>query len=268
MPFTEADLPLVINLFADSTGVGKSFAAMRIRAHCEAAKIKTTLVRIETRGIEQKLRKGDVFIPVEDFSTAASMPGGLAGVLQPFSAAVMGLAGSRRLVIGDWAGGLAQHHAEYLVATHFGDLIAGLGIRGLWIFVTTARTEQMRQAAEGLRKLTMIAPGLQRALLLNQRFGGFKFIAGSQPSIVYRDLMRAADNCAVLHFPAIAGDSWKLAEDAGLTLREVMDCKPAAFAQRTGLDLFTAAACMTEIGAFHEKSEDTLNSVLRFRAAQ
>jgi hypothetical protein len=41
---------------------------------------------------------------------------------------------------------------------------------------------------------------------------------------------------------------------------------PAALAKATGLDPFTAAACVTEIAAFWDLSEQVLNQVWRFRA--
>ena len=47
---------------------------------------------------------------------------------------------------------------------------------------------------------------------------------------------------------------------------EVVRSTPAEFAKKTGLDPFTAAACVTEVAAFWDLSEKALNSVFRFRA--
>src|SRR5450830_1892837 len=124
IPLTETNLPLVIEFSADATGVGKSFAAWRTRYHCELAGIATTLVRIETRGVAQRLRADDIFIPVEDFALAAQRPGGLVGVLAPLSAIAKAANTRRSVVIVDWAGGLAQHHAAHLAATQFDDRLA------------------------------------------------------------------------------------------------------------------------------------------------
>jgi hypothetical protein len=267
-PLTETALPMFVEFFADATGVGKSFAAWRARYHFEQAGIKTTLVRVETRGVAQRLRAGDIFVPVEDFAQAGQRPGGLVGVLAPLSAAIGRLANTRRaVVIADWAGGLAQHHAAHLAATQFDKRLAELGVTGISFVATTNRTEQMRQAAEILRMLATTAPGLHRGLLLNDRFGGFSFPTGSRPAAVYRDLVKAAqDNCAVITLPAVVGESWKYCEDAGLRMPEVVRSTPAAFAKATGLDPFTAAACVTEVAAFWELSEQALNRVWRFRA--
>lgn len=268
MPLTAADLPLYIELVADATGVGKSFAAWRIRHHLDQAGIPSVMAHIETRGVRAARRKGDVFIAVEDFAQASQRPGGIAGVLQPLSATILASARTRRVVIADWAGGVARHHQEYLTKTHLDATLARLGITGLSIAVTTNRTEQMRQAADNLRALATTAPGLRRSLLLNERFGGFAFIAGSQPALAYRDLMRAAQGCAVIKFPAVVGDSWKAAEDAHMTMPQVRDATAEAFADKSGLDLLTAAACITEVGVFSQLSEAALNGALRFRAAQ
>ncbi len=267
MPLTEKNLPLFIDLFADATGVGKTFSAWRIRYHCDAAGIPTTMVRIETRGVAQRLRKGDVYIPVEDFAQASQRPGGLAGILSPLSAAIAKSAQTGGITIADWAGGLARHHAAFLTTTHFDEQLAALGVTGLSIVASTNRLDQMRQSAENLRSLAATAPGLHRALLLNERFGKFEFMAGSGPAFAYRALLKTAQDCDVIRFPAVVGESWKYAEDAGLTMPQVMLSRPADFAEKTGLDRFTAAACITEVAAFWVLSEQVLNRVLRFRAA-
>jgi hypothetical protein len=267
IPLTETALPMFIEFFADATGVGKSFAAWRTRYHFEQAGIRTTLVRIETRGVAQRLRAGDIFIPVEDFALAAQRPGGIVGVLAPLSETIARAARTRSVVIADWAGGLAQHHAAHLIATHFDERLAELGVTGLSFVVTTNRTEQMRQSAENLGMLATTAPGLHRCLLLNARFGGFAFPRGSRPAAVYRDLSRAAENnCATITLPAVVGDSWKYCEDANLRMAEVVRSTPAELAKATGLDPFTAAACVTEIAAFWDLSEQAFNQVWRFRA--
>jgi len=265
-PLTDTALPLVIEFTADATGVGKTLAAWRTRYHCDLAGIATTMVRIETRGVAQRLRRGDIFIPVENFAQAAQRPGGIAGVLAPLSAAIANVAHRRSVVIVDWAGGLAQHHVAHLVATHFDEQLTELGVTGLSFVVTTNRTEQMRQAAENLRMLAATTPGLHRGLLLNQRFGNFEFLAGSRPAAVYRDLRKAAGDCATITLPAVVGESWKTCEDAGLAMPEVVRSTPAEFAKKTGHDLFTSAACVTEVAAFWDLSEQALNSVFRFRA--
>ena len=205
---TETALPMFVEFFADATGVGKSFAAWRARYHFDAAGIQTTLVRIETRGVAQRLRAGDIFIPVEDFAQASQRPGGLVGVLSPLSEAIGRLANTRRaVVIADWAGGLAQHHAAHLIASGFDERLAELGVTGISFVATTNRTEQMRQSAEILRMLATKAPGLHRGLLFNERFGGFDFPKGSRPAAVYRDLLKAVqDNCAVITLPAVVGE--------------------------------------------------------------
>ncbi len=265
--FTEKNLPLYIDLFADGTGVGKSLAAWRIRYHCDQAGIPTLLVRIETRGIAPRLRKNDVHIAVEDFAEASRRPGGIAGVLSPLSQAIARSVPVRGVTIGDWAGGLAQHHAEFLRATRFDAQLAALGVVGLSYLPTTNRTDQMLQVAENLRMLAAVAPGLHRGVLLNERFGAFEFPDGSAPDSAHRGLLKAAKDCTVLPIPAVAGDSWRYAEDAGYTMPEFVLAKPEEFAERSGLDQFTAAACIYAFKDFWRDTEEVLNRVLKFRPA-
>lgn len=157
-PLTEKDLPAAISFFNDATGVGKSLAAWRNRCHCDDAEVPNRLVCIETSGVKKKLRKGDVFIPVETFTDAARSPGGVAGVIQPYSAAVLSLAGTRSVLIADWAGGLARHHTEYLLATGFDQLLHNRGIVSIGVVVTTNRYKHMREACENLDMLKTTTP--------------------------------------------------------------------------------------------------------------
>ena len=265
--FTEANLPLVIQLLADATSVGKSFTASRIRYLLDQAGIPSVLVRIETRGVQAALREGDVAIAVEDFVQASQRPGGIAGVLQPLSTTILAAERTRRVVIVDWAGGLARHHMVYLASTGLDTVLAEHGITALSFAVTTNRTEQMRQAGDILRQIGAIAPRMQRGLILNERFGPFAFLEGSQPAQVHRDLLQAARGCALITVPAVVGDSWKTAEDARMTMPQVIGSTPEQFAAKTGLDPLTARACITEVAAFWELSQKALSRVLRFRAA-
>ncbi len=261
---TISNLPLYIETFADATGVGKSLSAWRIRHFLDEAGVPNIMVRIETRGVEAKLREGDIAIAVEDFAQAADRPGGIAGVLQPLSATILAAAKTRHVVIADWAGGTARHHLEYVAKTRLDEVLQSIGMTGFSIAVTTNRTEQMRQAADNLNSLEKAAPGLRRGLLLNKRFGDFNFLAGSKQEEEYRGLMRAARTATVIEFPAVVGNSWKTAEDARLSMPDVIKATPAFFAERTGLDAITAMACITEIAVFYELTKKALVRVLRF----
>src|SRR6185437_6068992 len=165
-PLSLQNLPLFIEVFADATGVGKSFAAWRLRYHLDLAGIANVMVRIETLGVQAPLRKGDVYVAVEEFTQASQRPGGIAGVLQPLAAKILALRNTRSAVIVDWGGGLARHHLEYLAKTHLDALLAKYGITGLSLVATTSLTEPMRQAAANLRDLATVAPRLLRGLLL------------------------------------------------------------------------------------------------------
>jgi hypothetical protein len=267
LPLTETSLPHYVEFTADGTAVGKSFFGTRVRYHYELAGLRTTLVRIESRGVDKPLRKTDVYIPVENFAQASRLPGGMVGVLRPLFDAIAAAAKTQGVVIVDWAGGLARLRVEMLASTRFDERLAELGVAGLSFFVTTNPTDRMRQAAANLADSQLAAPGLARALLLNKRLGDFDFLAGSGPAAAFRDLHNAAQGCPVLAFEGIAGESWKICEDAALTMPFVVRSKPAEIAARTGLDDFTAAACGTEVAAWWATSDAELQRVLRFRPA-
>lgn len=266
---TDTGLPQVIELSADATAVGKTTAAWRIRHHFDQHGIKTVMVTIESRGVtrSQAYRRNDIFISTEDFKRASELPGGIVGVLEPLYAAIEQAGGTDSIVIVDWAGGQAQARLEALAATQFDQRLAELNIVGLSVIVTTAAIDKMRQAAENLTQTQAVAPGLQRALLLNARGGAFDFIPNSAAAGAYKGLLKAAQGAKVIRFPAIEGESWQECQQAGLSMLAVIKSTPADLAAKTKLNRFTAAACCNEIRAWYKLTEASLSLVLPFRAA-
>ena len=267
---TGTKLPQVIELSADATSVGKTTAAWRIRHYCDQRGIKTILVTIESRGITvgRALRPGDVVIATEDFRRAKELPGGLAGVLRPLSTAIERAARTGAAVVIDWAGGHAQDRLEALAAMCFDQILAEFDLVGISVIVTTCATDKMRQASLNLTTTREVVPGLQRALLLNERGGRFDFIPGSAPAVAYQELLRAAQGVKAIRFPAIEGESWQACEQAGLTMPAVIRATPAQLAAKLRLDRFTTAAIISEVTAWWTLTERSLASVFPFRAEQ
>ena len=264
----QAAFPQVIDLGADATGVGKTTMAWRLIYHYAQHGIATTIVRIETRGVAMPPQKvPTVFIAVEDFALAGRLPGGLAGVVRPMFAAIERAAETGGAVIVDWAGGMAQNRHQILAATGFDERLADLNLLGLSVVVTTNATDRMRQCAHYLSHTAEIAPGLRRALLLNERLGDFDFPDGSEPATAYRELLQAAGRIPRIRMPAIVGESWQICESAGLTMPAVIQSSPAFISQRTGLDRFTATAVITEIAAWWDATQTELDRVFRLPAA-
>jgi hypothetical protein len=262
-----AGLPRVIEFSADATGVGKTTAAWRLRHHCDRHGVKTMMVTIESRGVthSQAHRQQDVIIATEDFKRAAELPGGLAGVLQPLYDTIEKAAETDSVVIVDWAGGQAQARLEALAATQFDERLAELDLVGMAVIVTSCAVEKMVQASNNMLRTREVAPGLQRALLLNERWGDFKFIHGSAAAAAYKSLMKTAQDSSIIRFPSIAGESWQECQQAGLTMPQVINSKPSEIAAKTGMNRFTAAACRNEVAAWFIRTETSLNQVLPFR---
>jgi hypothetical protein len=264
-----ASRPSVIAYSADGTGVGKSLVANRTRHFLENAGVETVLVRIETRGIEPKLRPGDVFIPVESFSHASRLPGGVAGVLRPMFQPIIAAAQKRSgAVIIDWGGGLLQHHQEMLAATRFDERLAELGVDSCSFIVTTNSVAAMRQATVALTAIAKVAPRMPRGLVQNERLGDFKFEPASEQDRVFKDLRAAAQRCAVtITIPQILGDSWKICDDAGVTMPEAVNATAEQLAARIGVDQFLAQACASDIAAWWHKTEEELRHAFPFPQA-
>jgi hypothetical protein len=257
-------IPRVIELSADGSHVGKSLLANRLRDYLRQAGCKTILVRIESRGIDQKLEPGDVFIASENFSRAGELPGGIVGVLAPLYEAIARARATGAVLIVDWASGLVRNRLEILAATRFDERLAALNMSGLTLVVTSNATDRMAQATEHLALLAKVAPGLQRGLVLNCRDGDFDFAAGSEQKRVLDTLRAAAAGGAVITIPQIRGGCWKLCEEAGYTMVEAMRAEPPEVAGRLNIDQFTATACITEIEAWWQLSEVAFAQVARF----
>jgi hypothetical protein len=266
-PPTATAIPRVIELSADGSHVGKSLLANRLRDFLRQAGCKTILVRIESRGIDQNLEPGDVFIATENFSRAGELPGGIVGVLKPFYAAIARARATGAVLVVDWASGLVRNRLEILTATRFDERLAAMNMSGLTLVVTSNATDRMAQAADHLALLAKVAPGLQRGLVLNCRDGDFDFATGSEQKRVLDTLLAAAAGGAVITIPQIRGGCWKICEQAGYTMPHAMREQPAELAGRLGVDEFTATACITEIEAWWQLSEVAFAQVARFSDA-
>jgi hypothetical protein len=259
-------MPNFVEFSAHGSAVGKTFTSRRLRYYLSQAGQRSIMVRIESRGIDPKLEEGDVFIPTEDFSRAGELPGGLVGVLTPLYAAIRRAREEGAVLILDWPSGLARHRLEIMAATRFDERLAGMGMTGLSLIVTTNATDRMAQAGDNLAMLEKVAPGLQRGLVLNCRTGDFDFATGSEQKREFDALLKTAP-AALITIPLLRGGCWKMAEEAGLTMPEAMRLTPAELAGRLNTDEFIAAACATEIEAWWQLTEVALTQVARFPEA-
>lgn len=267
VPLATRGISQLIELTADGTALGKSLATIRLRHHYEQHGVRTTVVWIESAGVQPRHRRAsDVFIATESFTEANGQPGALAGLLAPAFVKIAEAAAKEEAVLVDWAGGQAQNWLEVLAATGFDDRLAELEIRGRSVVVTTNATARMHEAAANLADTARLAPGLARTLLLNERNGAFRFIAGTASADAYRSLLDAAQG-SVIRFARIRGESWQSCEDAGFSLPAVVRAAPALIAEKTKLDPFTAAACVSECGAWWAATEKELSGVFPFAAA-
>ena len=248
-------VPQFIEATADGTALGKSFTIERLRYHYERHGIKTTIVRIESRGVAHRpLRESDIFIPTEEFAQSKRRIGGLAGVLQPLFAAIARAAQNETAVLLDWAGGHAQNRLEVLTATAFDERLAELCVRGCSVTITSNVVARMREATDNLLKTAETAPGLTRKLLLNGHRGPFVFPADTTAHAAYRDLLTAAKG-AVMRLPEIGGDAWPICEANSLSMLQVLRATPKELAELVNQDPFIAKAVINEIAAWWVTSE-------------
>ena len=208
-----------------------------------------------------KHREGDIFIATEDFAQAAGLVGGLSGVVEPMLEAFETIKPGKAVIV-DWGGGQADHRAQIFVATRLGDYLKEMGISATSVIVTTNAAGDMARAAELLHTSAMIAPDVHRCLALNRRRGSFAFVNGSEQSRVYGLLRDEAMSARTFEIRAVGGESWKVCDEAGMSMPEVIASDIATLAARIARNRLIAGACQTEVAAWYSATETELLRVL------
>lgn len=255
-------LPSVVDITGHGTGLGKSLLATTSALVYRQAGYEVTVVRIESKLIKRREAEADIFIATENFAHAATLVGGLAGVVDPLFETFKTIKPGKSAVIVDWGGGQADHRSQIFVATRFGARLKAMGIAATSVIATTNAANDMAQAEELLRTSAMIAPEINRCLALNRRRGPFAFGNGSEQSRVYNRLRDEAKGARTFEVRAVGGESWKVCDEAGLSMPEVIEADLEALSARIGQNHFIAGACQTEVAAWYSATEAELLRVL------
>jgi hypothetical protein len=250
---------------ADGTSVGKSTTAHRLCHLYRESGRAVTLVQIETgrrRTAETGAADAEIFIPTEEFASAATRTGGLSGVLTQLWDALLKIPESGNAVVVDWAGGTAAHRLDVIAATGFDTTLNSLGIRGLSLVLATCAAESMSQAGAYLSGLAKVAPSMQRALVLSGRAGGFDFPNGSEQAESLARLKAKAGQIPVATIPFVAGRALETCADAGLDVATAMMTESQPLARKLGIDVFRAASCASELALWWKRSGVALTKIL------
>lgn len=259
----------LVEICADGTALGKTTLAGRIaHLYCETSR-PVTLVRIESnrRRAEESSAFETIFIPLEQFTTAATRTGGLVGVLEPLFEAILQIPRTGAAVIVDWPGGTAGHRLEVLAATAFDQTVASLNIRALSMVMTTCSSDHMTQAERHLKSLEQVVPGLPRALALSGRAGPFDWPEKSEQAEAFVRLTATAGNIPTVRVPLVAGRALQVCADAGLDVASVLMMPFDKLAIRLGVNAFQASACATEIAVWWQRTGVELRKTLEVNHA-
>jgi hypothetical protein len=223
-----------IEFISIASHVGKSMMATFVALMLRQLGVPVFVVRIESKMARSK--ESSIHIDSEDFAGAARLPGGEVAILRPVYEALQAAAQKtpKPVIVLDWGGGLAEHRAKIFASTRFDDRLADLQMRGLSVVVTTSLADRMQHAQELIAQTQLITPNLDVALLLNRRVGSFSFVDGSEEKRIFRDLQKTAKNVPIIKIPAIAGETWKACEAAGLSMVEVVELPLVTLAKRLG----------------------------------
>jgi len=255
---TTTALPAVVDFTGHGTGLGKTLLAKTAALVYQQAGYDVTMVRIESKNITHREADTDIFIPTENFAQAATLVGGLAGVLDPLFETIKNIKLGKSAIIIDWGGGLADHRSHIFTATQFGERVTEMGISAASVIATTNAANDMAQAAALLRTSAMIAPNLTRCLALNRRRGSFVFLDGSEQGRIYSRLRDEARDARTFEVRAVGGESWKVCDEVGLTMPQVIQSDLGALSARIGRNAFIAGACQIEVAAWYSATEAEL----------
>ena len=247
----------LVEVVADATSVGKSTTANRLCHLYRETGRPVTLVQIESgrrRAAETGAADQEIFIPTEEFASAATRTGGLSGVLTQLWEVLVKIPEDGRAVVVDWAGGTASHRLDVIAATGFDTTLASLGIRGLSLVLATCAAESMNQASRYLKGLAKVAPSLQSSLVLSGRAGGFDFPSGSEQAECLARLKTATGQIPTITIPHVSGRALEICADAGLDVATAMMTEIQPLGRRLGIDVFRAAACASELALWWKRS--------------
>lgn len=267
---TRPNLIDLVEIGSDGTAIGKSTLASRTSHLYREAGRPVTCVRIESarrRGHDSGCADTEIFIPLEEFTSAASRTGGLVGVLSPFYEAIMRIPRTGGAVIVDWPGGTAAHRLEVLAATNFDATLAAMGIRGMSIVMTSCSAEHMGQAERYLKGLEKVAPNLPRALGLSGRNGPFHWPEQSEQAEAFARLKTAASTIPQLSIPLVAGRALQVCSDAGVDIASALMLPFDKLAARLGVHVFAATACASELAVWWNATGDELRKMLELKHA-
>lgn len=242
------NLPNILEFSGHGTGMGKSLLATTAETLYRHHGFDVTVIRIESRQIAH--RGEHIAIATEHFARAATLVGGVSAVAEPIFSAINALkSNERRAVLIDWAGGHANHRSEIYAATRFGQRIGARGLSAMSVILTTNTSADMIHAASLLETSRQIVPEIGLRLALNRRRGSFNFLAGSEQSKAFA-LCRAT-GVPSLDIRAVGGESWKICDECGLTMPDVIRMDVERLAERLRSDDFIAAAVQTEVAAWY-----------------
>jgi hypothetical protein len=267
---TKANLVDLVEIGSDGTAIGKSTLANRACHLYREAGRYVTCVRIESnrrRGQDTGAADTDIFVELEEFTTAAARTGGLVGVLSPLFETILQIPRTGGAVIVDWPGGTAAHRLEVLAATNFDATLASMGIRGMSIVMTSCSAEHMAQAERYLKGLEKVAPNLPRALGLSGRNGPFDWPEQSEQAEAFARLKTAAGNIPKLRIPLVAGRALQVCADAGLDIASALMLPFDELATRLGVHVFAASACASELAVWWQRTGSELRKMLEVKHA-
>lgn len=268
---TKPTLKLVdlVEIGSDGTSIGKSTLANRVCHLYREVGRPVTFVRIESgrrRGQDAGAADTDIFIPLEDFTTAAARNGGLVGVLPPLRGDHADPAdwprGDRRLARGDRCAQAGGARRNELRRDTCPDGRPGHVDR---------HDELLRRAHEAGGTISE-GPGEGRSkpsplARIERPQRSIRLAGGSEQAEAFARLKAAAGAIPQLTIPLVAGRALQVCTDAGLDIASALMLASDKLATQLGLHVFAATACASELAVWWQRTGAELRTMLEVKHA-
>jgi hypothetical protein len=122
----------------------------------------------------------------------------------------------------------------------------------------------MAQALRVLDRTALMAPGLQRAVVLNRLHGDFDAGPSTPLGRKTEALLAHKGLGATLNLPLASGQSMAALAPLGLDQRAILELTPEEVAKRLGMSPFLARALLAHFAAWYAKSAEEMEKIAPF----
>jgi Mrp family chromosome partitioning ATPase len=256
--------PSLIFVGSDKGGIGKSFVSALAADLLDVAGIVPRIVQIDDQERLPTLYPERVTtVSLASMDDVRRDPGAIVAAFDPFYAAIERTIADRVPTIVDIGGPQQTAVEEYCGLVDLDADLADAGLNAVWLVPATAEPEAMRGAVRTEGAIARVLPFVRRALVLNERDGGFRFYPGSPADRIWSsELKPVIEAITTARLPAIAPGSWAPFEAAGKRFVDVVAAEIPEIQRWTGRSRPAAKVLRGDVAFFLSAAQDALGDLI------